>query len=448
MSAPVNPELLPIELLRDVNQSLSLLLGCLAPEDRMGQLSRVMSRAAVRIGAGDAAALCRRIVKGHVDQALLEELATELLPGETYFFRDQPSMSALQQELIPRLLQERRGEKRLNIWSAACSTGEEPLTLAVLLHECMRGLAGWKIRILGTDLRARALAMARGGRYREWSFRDCPAWIRDRYFAPQGAGVWTASPEILGLVEYRQFNLVRDAFPPPHYPAGGFDLILCRNVLIYLDSRRIMPLLEQMCNCLAEGGWLLVSAVESAAVDLERFECIRLGETLFFRKRSATPLPHGERTAGPDESLLKPAALPSRHLPPPARRWKNKTPSESEQAEKHSPAPESKRLGLMDVEQYLNQAAQCLEQGDLITARSLVRQALYLDRYNAMAHLLEGRLRQAEGQRFQARRSFQAALKLLERAPPDQKLDYDRQSTAAELAAMVREMLSRLNDRC
>ena len=163
MTTPTTPDLLPIELLQEVNQALSELLGCLSPADRLPTLSRALGRAAARLGMSDPGALCRLISARQADQATLEEVATELLPGETYFFRDESSMAALQRDLLPRLLEERRGAKRLSIWSAACSTGEEPLTLAMMLHAGLTDLAGWSIKILATDLRTRALDAAPAG---------------------------------------------------------------------------------------------------------------------------------------------------------------------------------------------------------------------------------------------------------------------------------------------
>lgn len=446
MSAQSNPGALPPALLREANQALASWLGCLMPEDRMGALSRALGRAAFRLGVSDAA-LCRRLIDGDVNDRVMEELAAELLPGETYFFRDQPCMNAMQQDLLPRLLQERRGERTLNIWSAACSTGEEPLSLAMLLHASLGRLDGWSIRILATDLRGRALDAARRGSYREWSFRDCPGWIRERFFTPQGPGIWAVAPEILALVDYRRFNLVRDAFPPPNHPAGGFDLVLCRNVLIYLDPRRIPPLLEQLCDCLAEGGWLLVSAVEAPSVGLERVERVRLGETLFFRKRRMAPPPRENSAPVPDALHAEPAMPLAGQSQTIAWRRESAAPCEPESAEKRIIAPEAQGVGRRDAEQYLAQAASRLDEGDLAAARSLVRRALYLDRRNVHAHLLQGRLHQAEGQGARARRAYQAALKLLERLAPGQALDHDRQLTAAELAVMLREMLSRLSDR-
>ena len=306
MTVPSNPEPPPLEMLEDVNLALSELLGCLIPPSRSHHLSRAVSRAAARLGLEDTATFCRRIIERRVDGAVLEELATELLPGETYFFRDQPCMEALEQHLIPRLIRERGAHRRLNVWSAACSTGEEPLTLAMMLHSRLAELADWKVKILATDLRSRALDVARRGSYREWSFRGCPEWLKERYFERQAPGSWRILPEIQSLVEYRQCNLVREPFPSPGYPAGFFDLIVCRNVLIYLDPQRIPPLLEQLRDCLAEGGWLLLAAVETPAVDLERFECVRLGGTLFFRKQNVSGPPPAIEAAIRRESGRRP----------------------------------------------------------------------------------------------------------------------------------------------
>jgi chemotaxis protein methyltransferase CheR len=437
MTNQARPDLLPLETMREVNLALSEMLGCLVPEDRLAQLSRALERAAARLGLSGAAHLCRIIAERQLENSVLEELAAELLPGETYFFRDSPSLQALQQELLPRLLQERSGEKRLNLWSAGCSTGEEPLTLAILLRASLAEMDGWKIRILATDLRARALATARQGCYRDWSFRDCPEWIRTRHFERQASGAWAVAPDILAMVEYRQFNLVGDSFPPPDFPAGGFDLILCRNVLIYLDPCRIPLLINRLGECLAQGGLLLVAAAEAPSVSLDRYECVHWGKALFFRKRNATPKACENAVPTSVPLHAEPAAPSSGSSPRQIDR--------TEQAEKKATELGKQRAGNSDAALYQAQAERCLERGDLTMARELLRKALYLDRHNAMGLWLQGKLSLAEGQPTRAHRAWLAALKLAEQLPPSQQLDHERQLTALELAAMLREELNRIN---
>lgn len=171
--------------------------------------------------------------------------------GLTFFDRDPRQFAA-----IMNVLEEAgRGGRTVHVWSAGCSTGEEPYTLAMQLQE--RGLAA---DILGTDIDEEALAVAKAGRYRPWSMRRLGPDVRERFFEPDGER-YAVSPAIRSTVRFQRHNLVDPV--PPRAPAGGWDMILCQNVFIYEHRELVRVVVRRMRDALRPGGWLVTGVTES-----------------------------------------------------------------------------------------------------------------------------------------------------------------------------------------
>ncbi len=263
-------------------------------------LEAAFLRAAREAGAGADTFLRRLLGAEPRAVALLVEHA---VVGETYFYRHPEQLAILTRELfLPRPL-----DRPLSIWSAGCATGEEPYTLAMLLAEAGRSGAG--DRILATDVSARALEAGRHGHYGEWSLRRLEPGLRTRFFRPAGRAL-AVTPEVRAPVEWRRHNLVTE--PPP---AAGFDLVLCRNVLIYFSAATATAVLGRLAEAVRPGGWLVVGPVEiplAAGLDLERHDAP--GATLLRRPGRAAPRPPPRRAAPRPAGLAPPAPPPA---PPP-----------------------------------------------------------------------------------------------------------------------------------
>lgn len=187
--------------------------------------------------------------------------------GETYFFRDQPQFLALRNQLLPALIAERRaaGTLHMNLWSVGCATGEEPYSLAILIHELLRDAADanrWTIRLIGTDLNAEALEAARRAVYRPWSFRnearsdDERGASYERYFDAVEGGL-QLKPVIREMVTFRQMNLLKGP------PLPQLDIILCRHVLLYFSDVRAAQVESMLFSALRPGGWLFMGRAEA-----------------------------------------------------------------------------------------------------------------------------------------------------------------------------------------
>ena len=203
------------------------------------------------------------------DPAAIEALVEHSVVGETYFYRHPEQFAALQRHLFAQ-------PGPIRAWCAGCATGEEPYSLAMALLEA--GRDGADDRILASDVSERALERARRGGYGHWSLRRLPAEILGRYFGGSGEDRAVA-PRIRGMVSFARHNLVAD--PPP---GGPFDLVLCRNVLIYFAPPVAAEVLHRLLSAVRPGGFLALGPVElslAASLAVERVEAF--GATLLRR---------------------------------------------------------------------------------------------------------------------------------------------------------------------
>lgn len=192
-------------------------------------------------------------------QALIRALAI----GETYFFRDRAHFDLLRERILPPLIQRRRdeGDLTLSLCSIGCATGEEAYSLAILLRECLPDLERWLIRLVGTDINRHALALAREGVYRPWSFRTNSDDLL-RHFEPTQGG-WRIRPYLRQMVSFREANLIRMT-PVPQY-----DVIFCRNVLLYFTPERAATSEALLKDLLYPDGWLFLGQAEALRASRE-----------------------------------------------------------------------------------------------------------------------------------------------------------------------------------
>ncbi|MCB8978287.1 MAG: tetratricopeptide repeat protein [Ardenticatenaceae bacterium] len=235
----------------------------------------------------------------------LERLINILTIGETHFFRNTAHFEALANYILPTLIAKKReeanqpgqntlGVPQLRIWSAGCSTGEEPYSIAMLLRELIPDIGNWRILILGTDINADALARARKAVYRDWSFREPGARIRrSRYFDHQD-GHYSLHEDVRRQVTFAQHNLVEDDFPSPHSGIAAMDLIICRNVTIYFSQEITQRLIKKFYATLVDDGWFLVGHSEPSIVSYQEFKTHTFPKAILYQKQSSS---------APDESV-------------------------------------------------------------------------------------------------------------------------------------------------
>lgn len=200
-----------------------------------------------------------------------------LTTNETLFFRDFHPFEALRHSILPAVLEQRAGSRRLTIWSAACSTGQEPYSLAMLLLEHFPQLAGWTVSILATDLSPTVLKRAAEGSYSQLEVnRGLPASYLVKYFTKQ-EDKWCLKDEVKKMVEFRPMNLIQ---PWPVMPP--FDLVFIRNVMIYFDVETKQTILRKIRNCLLPHGYLFLGTAETTSNLDPEYQPVSFGRAVVY----------------------------------------------------------------------------------------------------------------------------------------------------------------------
>jgi len=207
----------------------------------------------------------------------LTSLLDAVTTNETYFYREPLHFEVIVNSIIPYLI--KNGLKRIKIWSSACSTGEEPYTLAMLLQE-KYPLKNLEFEIYGSDISNNVLATARKGVYSSYSVRNLPGYLLKKHFTTTN-GSYLLSPEIKGMVRLLNINLVN---PGEMVRVRGMDLVLCRNVLIYFDEKAKKRSVSHIYDALKPGGYLLVGAAESLHNVTRVFKPSVVNKTIVYKK--------------------------------------------------------------------------------------------------------------------------------------------------------------------
>jgi len=199
----------------------------------------------------------RRLRSG-LDPALMSRTVDAMVTCETLFFRDRAPFEAMRGVVLPKLRETRKDFRNLRIWSAACATGQEPYSIAMVIDDMSRDFAGWRVDIVASDVSQSALAAARAGVYSQFEVqRGLPTPMLLRYFRKDKAG-WRVSEHLQAAIDFRHINLVSD-----FGALGHFDVVLCRNVLMYMDVDRRRDILRRIAAQLAPDGYLLLGATET-----------------------------------------------------------------------------------------------------------------------------------------------------------------------------------------
>lgn len=235
---------------------------------------------------GDLAVTLAELRRSHETAPIWQQLMRALTIGETYFLRGSSQFRLLRESLLPQLITERRRKQhyKLDIWSAGCATGEEVYSIAIQLQALLPDIERWQIRLTGTDINAQALETAREGLYREWAFRHTDAHFRDQHFSPAGDR-WLIHPSLRQIPTFQHANLLET-------PAiASYDLIFCRNVLIYFTLEHAATMEDILFNALKPEGWLLLSPSEAIHNQRERWQTHFAPGTVIYQKKPPHPAP-------------------------------------------------------------------------------------------------------------------------------------------------------------
>lgn len=374
-----------------------------------------------------------------------QQLLDAVTIQETHFFRNLPQIEALRKDVLPELIRRTRSSGRpLTIWSAGCSTGEEPYTLAMLLVQLFEEDAPLPVKIIATDVSEAALDVARAGVYSGRTIQLAEPGAVDRWFDARSDGSYSVAQQVRDLVEFRLQNLVTDA---PPLSTGEADLIVCRNVTIYFGRETTTRLVRGFHRLLTMGGYLLLGHAETLWQISEDFSLLPVGEAFVYRKdavpangrrpapvRPPAPAPHLSQPRRVMREVLRvPGLRPKR--PPETRQPSLAAPELPSPLEDLVKAREALRAGQyaeaaslaerataahpMLVEGYILEGRALSNQGDDDGAIVALRKAVFLDPAAAHAHFLLATTLARVGDPGGAALSFASAAQTLPAASPE-----------------------------
>jgi len=474
----MRPTLSP-SLLSRLSELVNEQMGLNFPQERWGDLERGIAASAPDFNISDLESCANWLLSVPLTRHMKEILATHLSVGETYFFREKQNLGILEEQIIPMLLQARRQneQRRLRIWSAGCCTGEEAYTIAILLDRLIPDLKEWHVTILATDFNPKFLRKAAQGVYGEWSFRDAPGWVRERYFTKGADGRMEILPRIRKMVTFSYLNLADDVYPSLSNNTGAMDVIFCRNVLMYFTAQRAKQVVDNFHRALVDGGWLIVSPTEASNRLLSSFAPVEFPGAVLYRKMvnaESQMLKAKSHVSGHQfsQSFMEAEAGPSSLLVAQTEPDVVTTAIHAPQADQLPvPQPDEREIPSRMARSCANQgqlsealewcekaiaadkmnpshhyllATILQEQGQHdIAIRSLMR-ALYLDPDFVLAHFALGNLHQSQGRYREAQRYFGNVLLLLRNHPPDETLQEADGLTAGRLDEIVTSLLESL----
>ncbi|HSV34152.1 MAG TPA: CheR family methyltransferase [Ramlibacter sp.] len=421
-------------------------LGLHFPPERAADLCRGLAGAARDFGVADGAACANGLLAMPWTQAQVRILASHLTVGETYFLRDKPLLNVFAGHMLPELLSRRRalGQRRLHIWSAGCCTGEEPYSLAILVEQALPDLAEWDVRIVGTDVNPRFLEKARAGRYNEWSFRGVPAAWRQRYFERTADGLYRVCDSVRSLVSFAELNMAQDTYPRATNGTSDVDVIFCRNLLMYFDSKQVAKVAERLRESLQVGGWLIVSPTEAAATAFPGLEPVNFEAAVAFRKQATrcvdVPQQHPELPLAMQatETQLEPSRpmQVAVRASMPMAAFRQTACTLADQGRLDEALTWCDRwvaADKLDPWGHYVRGVVLIEQGDASGARQALRRCVYLQPGFVLAHLALGQLARGLGHEAETARHFHVAEQLLGVLQPGEALADAQGLTAGRL---------------
>ncbi len=208
-------------------------------------------------------------LRSHNDEPLLQEVTEAMTTNESFFFRDIKPFDLFRDQVLPQLLKSRADRKSFRVWCAAASSGQEPYSLGITLMEQAQLLAGWRTEIVGTDISREILEKAKSGLYSQFEVqRGLPIQLLLKYFEKKD-DMWQASSALRTMVQYKELNLLGD-----FQGMGKFDVVFCRNVLIYFDQETKAKVLEEISKLMPEDGVLFLGGAETVLGISEKFKPI------------------------------------------------------------------------------------------------------------------------------------------------------------------------------
>ncbi|HEX3727648.1 MAG TPA: CheR family methyltransferase [Pirellulales bacterium] len=441
--------------------------------DKDAELAVHIGRRLAALSINSCHAYRNQLIDSEAGAVELDALTANLTIGETFFFRHHECFDALRDRVLPELIERNRSCRRLRIWSAGCAIGAEPYSLAILLrHHFALPLANWDVSIVGTDINREFLAQAERGEFSDWTLRAMSDELKTACFVRRRQG-WMIKDEYRRDTAFQYHNLVQHPSPSLLNGLSAFDLILCRNVMIYFDAVVVRRLVGQFHDCLAVGGWFVVGPTEPSVGLFQAFETVNSSGAILYRSRE-TPAARERVAESPaaNVSTRQPSAVAlAKSVPRSAAGHWHKPAAPAHHSKAQSPAL-APRATLTEIRARLNQgqsaaaeeSCQTLlrserlnpavhfyhalvagQQGRYAECEQSLRRAIYLNRDFVLAHYHLGLVLHRNRDARAAERSLRNVLQLLDRRDSDETLADADGLTVGELRQLARMQLEVLD---
>ena len=451
------------ELISQLNRFITSRIGLHFPESHLNDLNRGISSAAQEFGYTDIEAFIRWLMSSKLAKKDIEILSSHLTIGETYFFRDKKSFEALEGHILPELISSRQdGERRLRIWSAGCSTGEEPYSIAILLKKLIMDIKDWNITILGTDINPNFLRRASAGVYTEWSFRNTPPWVKEGYFKRAKDGNYKIIPDVKKMVVFEYLNLAEDIYPSLVNNTNAIDIIFCHNVLMYFSHELSKRVVHSFYNSLVDKGWLSVGPTDFVKPLSSQWTTVNYDEAAIFRKDAKKT--HEVKDLQPKKipSFVMPSVEIDKSL------QLNKRQGKKVEEQKREQQKVDLKMDTMLIRDYTNQgrlndaikwcekaiasdrlnphyhyllATILIEQGRVEDAVKSLKKTTYLDNNYVLAYFILGNLMFRSGELKTSRKYFSNAAELLSNYKDEDVIPESEGITAGRLSEIITSIM-------
>lgn len=411
-----------------------------------------------------------------VQSEQLEVLGKYFTVGETYFFRDKNTFSALEETILPKLIEEKSATtKTIRVWSACCSSGEEPYSIAILLKKLIPNLSSWKVTILASDINVEAQHRLQQGIYGEWSFRDTSPNLKN-YFTKLDNNRYQILPDIKNLVTALYLNLASDLYPSLQNNTNAMDIILCRNALMYFLPEKAKDVIFKLTQALVEGGYLIVAAPELSLIQDETLKPLHHSGAFIYQKQTSLLGTHSDQRLNNeleisyfshiesvDSEIIEESFIESHQVSESTDNFQKEPKIEAQQEK----APEIKNelntiealsrdlanqgklkeaLQLIDeaiVSQKFNEhyrylkALILIEIGSMDEAIGEFKRAIYLNPNFILPYFSLGNIAYSQGDHTEIKRNFSAVLSLLKNHRPEEIIPGSEGLTVKRISEII-----------
>lgn len=271
-------------VLEQINNFIETKFGLYFSEERLNNLKRAVINASSQKDI-DSDEYISRLLSSQLSEEDLINLANCLTIGETYFLRDRKLFDIMRQKILPDIIDIRKHtSKKIKIWSAGCSSGEEAYSMATLIKELIPDYEEWDIRIIGTDINQNSLNKARKAVYSEWSFRGVDLNFKNKYFDRVDGTYYKLKEDVAKFVDFYTLNLADDTYKIDNKIINNVDILLCRNVLMYFSKEQVYKIISRFHAAIKNGGWLVGSPTENLYFNNSSFKPVNFNGAFLYSR--------------------------------------------------------------------------------------------------------------------------------------------------------------------